>query len=477
MPLYLDREELLEYLQAACVPEARRCVGLEWEKEAVDHQGMRLPFHGDRGIEGLLSALAGEYGWSEQHEGEHVIALKRGDEGENITLEPGGQIEYASPPRRRLVDIEIDLRRHLAELQDVTSDWNVHFLQTGFTPIQSCADIKLVPKARYQLMDEYLGATGDLSRHMMRGTTSVQVSFDFNSPEDCANKLEAALGLTPVVTALLANSPLSEGVANGFMSYRTRCWQHTDPARTGLLHELISRSPSIESYLDWALAVPMMFYRCDGAMHSAGGRSFDEWMKAGIDGQYPDLADFELHLTSLFPEVRLKKYIELRGADNGSLDRILAIAALWKGLLYDRFALGDARELAAELAAGDRPGGLLDVAVSQGLEGQWNGRSLQVWAAELVDIAAEGLMHQDPDGPAELAYLAPLQGLVDSGRCPARDVLAAWQSHGGAGEGLAELAYPPLQEIQATSPEAGLVSGSVADVRARRAGSPQPPRR
>jgi glutamate--cysteine ligase len=475
MPLYLDREELLEYLQAACVPEARRCVGLEWEKEAVDSHGRRLPFHGEGGIEALLSSLARDYGWSEQREGEHVIALDRGSEGENITLEPGGQIEYASPPRRRLVDIEIDVRRHLGELQDVTSGWDAQFLQTGFTPVQICADIDLVPKARYQLMDEYLGATGDLSRHMMRGTTSVQVSFDFNSPDDCANKFQAALGLTPVVTALLANSPLAEGAANGFLSYRTRCWQRTDPARTGLLDELVSRSPSIEGYLDWALGVPMMFYRCEGTMRNAGGRSFGEWMKAGIDGQHPDLDDFELHLTSLFPEVRLKKYIELRGADNGSLDRILAIAALWKGLLYDRFALGDARELAAELGVGDAPPTLLDVAASQGLQGNWNGRSLQLWAAELVDIAAEGLMHQDPDGPAEVAYLAPLQELVDSGRCPARDVLDVWEGHEVAAEAIAELAYPPLQDIPAVSPEAGLVSRSVADVRARRAGSPQPP--
>ncbi len=466
-PLRLSREELLDSMERSGVSDEQRCVGVEWEKEAVDKIGHRLPFAGDAGIEALLKALAQRHGWDPEYEGDHVIGLSRVDG--SISLEPGGQVEFSSSPHRRLVDMEIDLRRHLGELQDVTSGLDVLFLHTGFTPIQSCSDIKVIPKQRYGIMESYLGDTGALAHQMMKGTTSVQLAFDFASPEDCCAKFSAALGLSPVVTALVANSPLAEGGEAGCLSYRTRCWQRTDPRRTGLLDELRSGGLTIESYLDWALGVPMMYYRRDGAFYSAAGLTFEQWMQDGIDGYWPQPDDFELHLTALFPEVRLKSYVEIRGGDNGPIERILGQAALWKGLLYDRFTLGDARELEAELRGDGQPG-LLDVAVEQGLEGSWQGRSLQRWAAELVDIAAEGLLQQSPDGPAEVAYLAPLQELVDAGRSPARAVLERWHSHDNVGEALAELAYPPVSEVPIVSPEAGAIGG-VAGGRARREGS------
>jgi len=205
-------------------------------------------------------------------------------------------------------------------------------------------------------------------------------------------------------------------------------------------------------------------------MVEAKGLTFGQWMADGADGCWPGMSDFESHLTALLPEVRLKKYIELRGADNGSLARIMATAALWKGLLYDRFALGDARELAGELRA-DQSGSddsLLDIALRHGLSGEFGGRSLQLWAAELVDIAAEGLMHQSPDGPAELAYLAPLQELVDTGRCPAESVLTRWREHKDPIQALADICYPPLAEIPAISPEAGAFNPELVGGSARR---------
>jgi glutamate--cysteine ligase len=463
MSLRLSHIELLEYLRGSFVPEDKRRVGLEWEKEAVSSDGCRLPFDGEHGIESLLYGLSQDFGWQQEHEQGRLIALSR--DAESITLEPGGQVEYATPPRRRLVDIEIDVRRHLGELQTVTDTWDAHLLETGFTPIQDCESIAVIPKGRYRIMDSYLRPRGQLAHEMMRGSTSVQVSFDYHSAQDCAQKLEATLGLTPVVTALLANSPLSKGRANDSLSYRTRCWQQTDPDRTGLLTLLKEGEYSFEAYLRWALSVPMMFMHREGQLVEAKGLTFGQWMEEGADGCWPGMDDFELHLTSLFPEVRLKKYIELRGADNGSLDHIMATAALWKGLLYDRFALGDARELEGELRAGQTSSDeqLLDIALRDGLRGQFGGRSLQVWAAELVDIAAEGLMHQSPDGPAELAYLAPLQELVDTGLCPAEGVLARWERLEDPSQALADISYPPLADIPAISPEAGAFSPEIVD--------------
>ncbi|MBJ94345.1 MAG: glutamate--cysteine ligase [Rickettsiales bacterium] len=455
----IGREELFSYFADSVVPEEQRRVGLEWEKEAVNLAGQRLPFDGDRGIEALLKGLVEDFGWAPGYEQDRLVSLRR--DGEALTLEPGSQLEFASAPRRRLVDLEIDLRRHLTELQQVTSEWEVRFLSTAFSPLQDCEDIKLVPKQRYQIMDDYLRPRGALAHEMMRGSTSVQVAFDYHSLSDCAHKLEAALQLSPVVTALLANSPLRQGQPNGFLSYRSRCWQLTDPERTGLLAGLGTNEYTAEAYLDWALKVPMMFMKVDGQMVAAKGLSFGRWLVDGLEGRFPSMADFELHLTSLFPEVRLKSYIELRGADNGTLERILAVAALWKGLLYDRFALGDSRELGAELAAGVGSAGgdaAMAVAIRDGLKGKVGGRSLQLWAAELLDIAAEGLIHQAPDGPAELAYLAPLQELVDSGRCPASLLLDSGVASMAPDELLSAIAYPPVQEIPAVSPEAGMVT-------------------
>ncbi len=458
MALRLTYEELLSFFESSCVPEDDRLVGLEWEKELVTTEGKRLSFEGEHGIEALLKGLANKHGWAEQFEKDRVVALTRG--GESITLEPGAQVEYSTPPRRRLVDIEIDIRRHLGEVQHITDDWNTLVLETGFTPVQDCEDIVVVPKERYQIMDEYLRPRGQLAHAMMRGSTSVQVSFDYQSPGDAAQKLQVALSLSPIITALLANSPLAQGAPNGVLSYRTHCWRHTDPERTGLLAGLREGRYSFESYLDWALSVPMMFMRREGSTIPARGLTFKQWMTQGADGCWPDLSDFELHLTALFPEVRLKNFIELRGADNGSVGNIMATAALWKGLLYDRFALGDAREIADELQAqesGDE-GALLDIALREGLNGHFAGRKLQVWAAELVDIAAEGLMHQSPDGPAEVAYLAPLQELVDSGLSPAHNVLSQWSEQESTAEALKTISYPLLAEITATSPEAGALS-------------------
>jgi glutamate--cysteine ligase len=447
---HLSRDLLIQWLRDACVPRERFRVGVEWEKEPVHRDGRRLGFFERGGIQDILRALAAQHGWEPVYEGPHLIALERATA--TVTLEPGGQLEISTAPHARLADIERELRKHLAELQDVTRSSDALFLQTAFTPLQPVRDIAFVPKSRYDVMAVYLADRGRLAHSMMKGTTSVQATFDFSSEDDCARKFRVAMALSPVVTALAADSPLVEGQAKGVMSWRARCWRATDPARTGLLESLQSGF-SFGAYVDWVLRVPMMFVYRDGRHTPASGVTFGDWLDRGGFGRAPDWADWEMHLTSVFPEVRLKKFLELRGADNGPLPQVLGIAALWKGLFYDDDALAAAEQVAGRIPL-EQHSDLLDVAIEQGLEGRWEGRSLRAWAGLLLEIASAGLSRQAPDGPAEVAYLAALQDLATQGRSPAARVLELWNAKRDPRSFLAAVAYPSVSDIPWIAPSA-----------------------
>ncbi len=453
MAAVVSRRDLLEWFEAACVPEADFRVGLEWEKEAVRRDGRRVPFDAADGIESILTRLSERFGWTPIREGEHVVALER--DGAAITLEPGGQIEISTAPHRALAGIERALRRHLGELQDVTRGTDVLFLSTGFTPVQPIGAIPFVPKARYAVMRSYLATRGDGGLAMMKGTSAVQVAFDFSSEADCARKFALAMALSPVVTALASSSPLVGGRPSGYHSWRARCWQHTDPARTGLLAELLDGPFTFARWVDWLLRVPMMFVRRGHDYVDAGGRTFGDWIRDGIDGQRPGMDDWELHLTSVFPEVRVKNFIEIRGADNGPLPHVLGIGALWKGLLYDAAALAEAEEVAAALPLAERAT-LWEVAAKDGLAGRHKGRSLRAWAGYLLEVASAGLQRQAPDGPAEVAYLAPLVEMARRGESAAVDTLRAWEATPDPRALVSALAYPAIVRIPPVAPSAGL---------------------
>lgn len=439
---------MLNVFAQACTPPEGAAVGMEWEKEAVHRDGRRVTFPEEGGVQDALKAISAS-GWTPHYEGPHIVGLDKA--GSNITLEPGAQMEVATPPRRAIADLETDLRGHLSDLQQAFDGRDVHLLETAFTPIQPVATIPFVPKGRYAVMQRYLRRTGDLAHAMMKGTTSAQYAVDFASEEDAGRKLAVTYGLSPLITALTANSPLAAGAPTGDLSGRARAWLQTDPARTRLPASLFEAF-SFDAYLDWALSVPMMFLRRDGQWFPTGGRTFGHWLEHGIDGQLPNMDDFDLHLASVFPDVRMKGFIEIRGAENGSLPDMLALAALWKGLLYDEQALEQATAIAhAAGAPGDRDE-LVELAVTQGLRGRWGGRRLCSWVGLLLEAAETGLGRQGKRGPGEIAYLAPFQERAQQGRSPAEDVLSKWETKRDVASFLADIAYPAVADIPRITP-------------------------
>lgn len=388
----LTPRAMVEGFEAGCTAVEDLAVGLEWEKDPVTADGHRLGFFGAGGVRDTLDALADRYGWQRDVQDGNTIGLARA--GASITLEPGGQIEYATPPRKRVSDVIDEVHAHLDELHSVLRP-DVRLLQTAYTPIQPVQDIAFVPKARYAVMGPYMATRGALAHGMMKGTTSIQVALDFQSEDDCRTKFHAAMAISPLVTALCANSPLAGGIDTGVASYRARCWQQTDPDRTGLLDDLLSSPFSFERYVQWLMDVPLMFVWLDGAYRPGGGRTFRDWHSHGIDGVFPDRAAWEAHQTSVFPEVRVKNFIEVRGADNGSLAQIAAIALLWTGLLYDERALAATAQLGEELAR--HRDALLEAATEDGLAGRAAGRTLAEWTGELVELAAAGMQRRGED--------------------------------------------------------------------------------
>ncbi len=445
----LSRTAMLRWFERGFKPRSEHRVGVEWEKELLHADGRRARFDEPGGVQDALKGLT-QFGWTAEFEGPHVVKMERGEA--SVTIEPGGQLEFASPPRSTVAELERDVRQHLGELQRVTAGTGIRPVSVGYTPVEPVADIPLVPKARYAIMERLFKKTGTMGQGMMKGTSSVQVALDVCNREDASRKVDVALGISPLVTALFANSPLADGRDTGWASWRARCWQHTDPSRTGLLAEATGNGFSYERYLDWLLDVPMLFVRSGDGLESAHGRTFRDFAATGVNGRDATTDDLALHINTLFPEVRVTAdYIEMRSADNVPLPMIPALAALWKGLLYDPTALETAAAVAAAIPARER-GRVQHIAASDGLAGRFKRRRLRSWMAWVLEIAAEGLGRQSPDGPAEVAYLAPLQELVEIGESPA---IALWRAFEQEPDALVEtISYPPVNQIPVVDPRA-----------------------
>ena len=446
----LSRVDMLRWFERGFKPRSEYRVGLEWEKEILHPDGRRLRFDEPGGVQDVLRGFT-RFGWTAAFEGANVVKMER--DGASLTIEPGAQLELATLPRQRVAEIEADVRGHLRELQEILSDSDARPVAIGYTPIEPVAEIPFVPKKRYGIMERLLRQTGTMGHSMMKGTTSVQVSVDVSSREDANRKVDVALGISPLVTALFANSPLADGRDTGWASWRARCWQHTDPARTGLLGDAVGNGFSYERYLDWLLGVPMFFVRgAEGALMPSLGLTFGKFVEQGAYGRAATLDDLALHINTVFPDVRVTRdYIELRSADNVPLPMIPALAALWKGLLYDPTALETASAVAAAIPPWERAR-VQHVAASDGLAGRFKRRRLRSWMAWVLEIAAEGLSRQAPDGPAEVAYLSPLQDLVERGESPA---IGLWRQYERDDTSLFEsIAYPPIDSIPAVDPAA-----------------------
>ncbi|WP_428263461.1 glutamate--cysteine ligase, partial [Haliangium sp.] len=334
-PIHSARE-LRAYFSDACKPASAWRVGTEREligvRTRADVLGTAPAYDGDDGIRAVLEGLGARGGWASIMEAGNVIALVREDA--QVTIEPGGQLELAGRPVVASADFEADLTSFADELNALSSELGLSWLGVGFRPFGRLDDIPWMPKGRYAIMREYLPTRGALAHEMMKRTATAQVNLDYSSPQDAAEKLRAAMSVSPILTALYANSPIVDGADSGYQSYRSRIWRDTDPDRCGLLPFVFEDGDIFDAYTEWALDVPLFFvYR--KTYLPAGGVTFRQFLHEGFQGHRATMDDWALHLSTLFPEVRMKKYLEVRGCDSGAADTVLALGPLCRGLLYD----------------------------------------------------------------------------------------------------------------------------------------------
>ncbi|MCU0910359.1 MAG: glutamate--cysteine ligase [Rhodobacteraceae bacterium] len=440
----IEREsQLAEYLASGCKPESAWRIGTEHEKFGYCKDSLKpLPYDGPRSIRAMLEGLADRFGWTPVLEGEHIIGLSK--DGANVSLEPGGQLELSGAPLQTIHQTCDEVNDHLREVQAVADGIGARFIGLGAAPIWRHEDMPMMPKGRYRLMTDYMQSVGTHGLQMMYRTCTVQVNLDFSSEADMVQKLRVALALQPVATALFANSPFLDGRPNGHKSWRSRIWRDLDPARTGMLPFVFDEGFGFEAYVQYALDVPMYFVYRDGRYIDARGQSFRDFLKGrlpALPGEAPTLSDWADHLTTIFPEARLKKFIEMRGADGGPWRRLCALPAFWVGLLYDQGALDAAWELARGLDAETREG--LRVAASvHGLQGEAGGARLHDLAREAVAIAEAGLKARARPGadglvPDETHFLNALKDSVESGKVPADELLDRY--HGDWGGDLSRI--------------------------------------
>jgi glutamate--cysteine ligase len=440
----IDREsQLAEYLAAGCKPASAWRIGTEHEKFGYCKDTLKpLPYDGPRSIRAMLEGLADRFGWAPVLEGEHIIGLSK--DGANVSLEPGGQLELSGAPLETIHQTCDEVNDHLREVQAVADEIGAGFIGLGAAPIWRHEDMPMMPKGRYRLMTDYMETVGTHGLQMMYRTCTVQVNLDFSSEADMVQKMRVALALQPVATALFANSPFFEGRPNGHKSWRSRIWRDLDPARTGMLPFVFDEGFGFEAYVQYALDVPMYFVYRDGRYIDARGQSFRDFLKGrlpALPGEVPTLSDWADHLTTIFPEARLKKFIEMRGADGGPWRRLCALPAFWVGLLYDQTALDAAWDLARGLDAETREG--LRVAASvHGLQGEAGGIRLHDLAREAVAIAEAGLKARARPGaggliPDETHFLNALKDSVESGKVPADELLERY--HGDWGGDLTRI--------------------------------------
>ena len=426
------RDQLAAYVESGEKPAQDWRIGTEHEKFGYCHaQLLPLPYEGDCSIKAMLTGLAERFNWQPVLEGDKIIGLER--DGANVSLEPGGQLELSGAPLETIHQTCDEVNAHLAEVKAVADDLGAGFIGLGAAPIWHADQMPMMPKGRYALMTPYMKTVGTLGTDMMYRTCTVQVNLDFGSEADMVKKLRVALALQPVATALFANSPFLDGKPNGMKSWRAHIWQNLDDARTGMLPFVFEDGFGYEGWVDYVLDVPMYFVYRDGKYINALGQSFRDFLRGqlpALPGEVPTLSDWADHMTTVFPEARVKKFIEMRGADGGPWRRLCALPALWVGLLYDGGALDAAWDLVKGWDHETREG-LRVAAAKSALQGEANGVGLHDLARQVLDIADAGLKARARVGaggliPDETHFLNALKESVDSGRVPADELLAKY---------------------------------------------------
>ena len=430
----LTRDQLVSVMSVGAKPRDQWRVGAEHEKFGFDKSTLRRPaYEGPNGIHAMLTGLQ-RFGWAPVEEGGHLIALSRKNaEGftASISLEPGGQFELSGAPLLTIHDICNETGQHLMEVKQVADQLNLGFLGAGFDPLWTRADVPVMPKGRYDIMRSYMPKKGNLGLDMMLRTCTIQANLDYESEADMVLKFRTSLALQPIGTALFACSPFTEGKPNGFLSARANVWTDTDPDRTGMIDFVFQDGFGYERYADYALDTPMYFVKRDGKYLDASGLSFRDFMAGKLlilPGEYPTMADWNDHLTTLFPEVRLKSYLEMRGSDGGPWSRICALPALWTGIFYDAPSLAAAWDLCKDWDIDDHERLRRDV-TRLGLKAEVAGRSVRDIAVDMVTIARQGLKNRARFSGGmvdERGYLSELEDIADSGLTPADRLLALY---------------------------------------------------
>ncbi|MGH6988754.1 MAG: glutamate--cysteine ligase [Stellaceae bacterium] len=427
--LITDRRQLIQYLADGAKPAGDWRIGTEHEKFVFRNDDLKpAPYAGPSGIEALLTGSK-RFGWAPVMEGDHIIGLTKDDA--SVSLEPGGQFELSGAPLGNLHETCAEVTEHLRQAREVAGELDLGILAAGFHPTARREDVDWMPKGRYAIMRRYMPLKGRLGLDMMLRTCTVQVNLDFSDEADMVRKFRASLALQPVATALFANSPFTEGKPNGFHTFRAEIWRDTDPDRTGLLPFVFEPGMGYERYVDYLLDMPMYFVYRDGRYIDVAGQSFRDFLAGrlpGLPGELPSLSDWSDHLTTAFPEVRLKRFLEMRGADSGPWGRLCALPALWVGLFYDGAALDAALDLVKDWRAEERAALRREVPRT-GLKTRFRGGTVRDIAAAMVAIAEAGLRRRarrDGKGRDETMFLEPLREIVASGASPAERLLDAY---------------------------------------------------
>ena len=422
-------EQMAEYLASGCKPKEDWRIGTEHEKFGFCKDSLLpLPYEGERSIYAVLSALRDRHDWQELREADQLIGLTK--DGANISLEPGGALELSGAPLETIHETCDEVNVHLKEVKDIADEIGVGFIGLGAAPTWMHEEMPLMPKGRYKLMDAYMGKVGTMGRTMMRRTSTVQVNLDFSSEADMIQKLRVGIALQPVAVALFANSPFFEGKPNGHKSWRSRVWRDTDNARAGMIPFVFDDDFGFERWVEYALDVPMYFVYRDGKYIDALGQSFRDFLDGklpALPGEKPTLSDWADHLTTAFPEARIKKYIEMRGADGGPWRRLCALPAFWVGLCYEQDSLDAAWDLVKDWDAETREA-LRVTASVDGLRAKVGNIDMHELSKSVLDIAHAGLAKRARTGaggmiPDETHFLNALMESVETKKTPADELM------------------------------------------------------
>ena len=447
LPVVTEKRPLIEYLEGGCKPATEWRIGTEHEKFAFHLSDLTpISYEGESGVRALLEGLV-RFGWKPVLEKGKPIALVKPDMS-SISLEPAGQIELSGAPLLSVHQTCAEVNGHLRQVKVVGDELGIAFMGLGYHPKSPRESLPWMPKGRYEIMRRYMPTRGTMGLEMMQSTCTVQVNLDFASEAHMVRMFRVAMALQPIATALWANSPFKEGKPNGYLSYRSYIWTDTDPDRAGTLPFIFEDGFGFERYVDYLLDVPMYFVYRNGNYIDVAGQSFRDFMAGrlpGLPGERPTLNDWADHVTTAFPEVRMKRYLEMRGADGGPWARLCALPAFWTGLLYDSTSLDAAWDMVKDWTAEEHDALRRDVP-RLALKTPFRNGTVQDLARRALELATAGLTaraHLDSQGLDESHFLSPLRQIADSGQTPAEELLDLYHGpwNGSVDPVFTEFAY------------------------------------